>query len=215
MEEVRDLREKADECFNNNDFTNAHENYELLVEMLLSHINDTRTIRKLAKSGGWLVALLTGGFGVEDIVIIPAVNRMLLKLLNVDIDKLLEILGYALRQKLGCLVMANGLARNVDYRLQLKYFIITYMISAKVSEARTDKLKTLLDLINPVSDGIDLDKIEKINSENEIADVLAEQIERQIAQAERLNSYLFAFLYKVGQTNNPLFLRLQSKGYTI
>jgi hypothetical protein len=215
MEGVRDLRDKADECFNNNDFTNAHQNYELLVETLLSHINDTRTIRKLAKCGGWLAALLTGGFGVEDIVIIPAVNRMLLKLLNVDIDKLLEILGYALRQKLGCLVMANGLARNVDYRLQLKYFIITYMISAKVSEARTDKLKTLLDLINPVSDGIDLDKIEKINSENEIADVLAEQIERQIAQVERLNSYLFAFLYKVGQTNNPLFLRLQSKGYTI
>ena len=215
MEEIKELKDKADEHFNRNDFVNAHRRYELLAEKLLSHIDDTRTIRRLAKGGGWLAALLTGGLGIEDVVIVPAVNKILLKLLNIDIDKLLEMLGYALRQKLGCLVMANGLAENVDYTLQLKYFIIAYTISARVSESKSDKFTGLLDLINPLSDTIDLEKIDKIESENEIYDELLELIERQISQVERLNSYLFAFLYKAGRTNKPLFVRLQTKGYTI
>ena len=214
MEEIKDLKDKADEYFNRNDFVNAHGSYELLAERLLSHINDTRTIRRLAKGGGWVVALLTGGFGMEDVVIVPAVNRLLLKLLNIDIDKLLEILGYALRQKLGCLVMANGLAKKVDYTLQLKYFIVVYMISARASETKSDKFAKILDLINPLSDTIDLEKIDRIESENEIYDLLLELIEKQLPQVERLNSYLFAFLNKVDQKNKPLFVRLQTKGYT-
>ena len=215
MEEVKDLRDKADECFNNNDFTNAHRNYELLVEKLLSHISDTRVIRKLAKSGGWLAALLTGGFGVEDIVVVPAVNRILLRLFKVDMDNLLEILGYALRQKLVCLVLADGLAKNVDYIHQLNYFIITYRISTKTSEIRANRLKAIFELINPMSNGLRLENIEKIKSENRISDILLELIERQISEVERLNGYLFAFLHKVGRTNSPVFLRLKSKGYMI
>lgn len=217
LDEIGQIREQADSDFNRKDFRNAYYGYESLSNKLLQKLDETRLARKLAKLSGWVAALLTGGFGLEDILIVPGVNKLFLKIFGIDITKLLELLGYSLRQRHLCLSLADDeLVRKIDYQTELTYFTLNYKLNTQVTESKRDKLKALFDLINPMSsDEVGLKTIQQNKTLNEIYDILLVEIERSSPDVERLNAYLFSFLKKTNQTDSPIYIRLQSKGYTV
>ncbi|MCA0388863.1 MAG: J domain-containing protein [Bacteroidetes bacterium] len=117
---------------------------------IMQGLDKVKLSRNIAKGAGWLAAFLTGGFGAEDLLIVPAINKVVLSLFGVNLDGLMDLLGRATYMKLICSTLEPGIMARVPQKDMLRDFLILY----KLSNSRQDDswLKSVFRLINPFAD---------------------------------------------------------------
>lgn len=141
-EELTKLINQADNYFETGDFKKAQKLYEEAFEEVGKALEESKLICKIAKGVGWVAALLTGGFGVEDVLIVPAVSKGIQYLFGIDPSELVDALKYVSYQEL-CSI-ANGELWDVkDEYYYLKKFALLYQNGDK------NPLKVITDLYLP------------------------------------------------------------------
>ena len=73
--------EAAEQHFNSGNYPPAAGMYASSFAEITSKLSQASALQTVAKVGGWVAAILTGGIGLEDVVIVPLVNKALLSLL--------------------------------------------------------------------------------------------------------------------------------------
>ncbi len=207
------LIEEADAYYHKNEYNKAYSLYNTAAKELIAYIHDTRFTRNLSKMAGWVAAILTGGFGLEDLFIVPAVNRVLLQLFGIDMDKFLNKLSYALKQRQTCLGLSADICNCTDLTEELRYFVLTYRITCQTSKSKSDMLHSLTSLVNPFDSELNINASDAQTGSAQLIGMLLEEIEKPGPQVECLNKYLFVYLTKSGNMNLPLYQHLSMKGY--
>lgn len=171
-------------------------------EEIMSGLDTVKLSRNIAKGAGWLAALLTGGFGAEDLLIVPAVNKVILSLFGVNLDGLMDLLGRATYMKLICSTLDTSIMARVPSREMLKDFLILY----KLSNSKQDDswFKGVLRLINPFAD-------EGLNGNEHHYDVprllneLYLEASKLSLETEPYGDLLIVYLHAFGYRTNNLY----------
>ena len=127
---------KAEKLQENENYFDAFSEWDNVVTELNIIIQQTKTSRMISKAGGWVAALVTGGFGVEDIFIVPAINKGLMLLFDVDLKFIVRKLSYSLNQRQSCLYNCKDLIMIAEYKQELTYFAYSYSIANSVADIR-------------------------------------------------------------------------------
>ena len=205
-------KHQGDEAFAAHRYKDAFYAYHYMGELLFEHLNKIKKTRRYARAAGWTLALLTGGLGPADVIIIPAVNKLAFKVLNINRDEYLAHVQYALRQKCRALAfielpvkMKEGWYYNEEHALY--DFLLLYILTA----SEKDLLGKLIELT--IVD-ISSHKPRPSISPAELSDKLFTYMEYYKPGIEEINLSFFMFLHNHGKTDSPFNQRLKLKGYT-
>ena len=197
---------KAEKLQQVEDYNNAYREWDNVVTELNIIIKTTKRSRMVTKAGGWIAAIATGGLGLEDLILAPAVNKGLLMLFKIDLDFVIRKLSYSLNQRQSCLYNSPDLCKITDYKQELTYFAFSYHVANSV-ETSTERMKKLLELINPFEDNFDLRFNKSVTGLlDEIYEVISNgRINQEIRS---LNRYLAFFLRIHNKTNNDVYKQI-------
>ncbi len=218
MADYPDLRQKlinADALLEQDRYRDAYKLYSEVTEHLMQMLEESATSRKIAKGAGWVAAFLTGGFGPEDLIIVPLVNKFLMKFLGLDLVQTLQMLLIASTRKLFII----GLDRSISAEIPTKQVLVDFLISYRIIGESEDKklLDSLLTLINPFAEDAALSGAETRYSENDLLGVLHPETLRNHPQTFYLNGFLLLYLTDKELTGNSLYTSLrqgQSRYYS-
>jgi hypothetical protein len=148
--ELEKKYKKAQECYNQNRLGEAYNIAGEIRSEIMKGLDKVKLSRNIAKGAGWLAAFLTGGFGAEDILIVPAINKVVLSLFGVNLEGLMDLLGRSTYMKLICSTLEPRIMARVPKEEMLRDFLILY----KLSNSRQDEswLKSVFRLVNPFAD---------------------------------------------------------------
>ena len=210
------FRQQGDEALMlHRDYVEALYAYQRMKYRLLEYLAAIRRVSRYARFSGWAVALLTGGFGLEDAVIVPLVNKVVLSVLGIDNHVYLEKLKYALRQSCRTLAFVEIPIELGDYEDLLEYnhsdalrdFLLLYELTGQ------SQIKRLLELVDPLGLTGDEDADTRV-SDAVLMDRLLQAMEREGQAIHEINASFFAYLHRQGMTDTPFYHRLRMKGYT-
>ena len=198
---------RAEKFQESENYVAAYQEWDNVVTELNVSIKTTKVSRMGTKSLGWIAALLTGGFGPTDFILVPAINKGLLRLFKIDLDFVIRKLSYSLNQRQCCLYNSPDLISISDFKQELTYFAFSYYVANSV-ETSSEKMKKLLSLINPFREDVYELKFNKSipNLLDDIHDVISNG---RITQEIRiLNLYLAEFLKIHNKTKNSVYKQL-------
>ena len=198
----------ADFFFEERNYERAYAAYGEIIDLLLTRLEETRNIRKISKLAGWGLALLTGGFGLEDFIIVPAVNKALLKLLGIDLSDLLKLLLHCASHRLTTLGWSREVVESTDELVILRDFLLSYKLIAKETDQNTIT-QDILNLVNPFKDPSPVSGSEITLSKSMLFYDLKEMINGPGREVEVLNEQLFFYLLSTGKVNTDLYQELR------
>jgi len=203
---INTIISKAEKLQQIEDYIGAYEEWDNVVTELNITIKTTKASRMGTKAVGWTAAILTGGLGLEDFILVPAINKGLLHLFKIDLDFVIGKLSYSLNQRQCCLYNSPDLIKITDYRQELTYFAFSYYVANSI-ETSSEKMKRLISLVNPFEDSYDLRFNKSVPS---LLDDIHEVISNgRITQEVRsLNMYLSEFLKVHNKTNNTVYRQI-------
>ncbi len=140
----------AQKYYDNSQYNEAYTIAGEIRSEIMQGLDKVKLSRNIAKGAGWVAAILTGGFGAEDLLIVPAVNKVILSLFGVNLEGLMDLLGRATYMKLICSTLEPGIMARVPQKDMLRDFLILY----KLSNSRRDEtwIKSVFRLINPFAE---------------------------------------------------------------
>ena len=217
--QLEHYRQVGDNAFVRGEYTEALYAFQQMKHRLLEYLTAIRKISRYARFSGWAVALLTGGFGLEDAVIVPMVNKVVLSVLGIDSHTYLEKLKYALRQScrtLAFVEMPVDTQINLDdvmwwvynHSDALRDFLLLYELTGQ------SQITRLLELVDPLGLTGDENVAARV-SDAALTDRLLQAIEREGQAIHEINTSFFAYLHRQGMTNTPFYHHLRMKGYTL
>jgi len=203
---INSIIRSAEKLQESEDYVNAYQEWDNVVTELNIIIKTTKKSRMVTKAGGWIAAFATGGIGLEDLIIAPAINKALLYAFKIDLDFVVRKLSYSLNQRQSCLYNSPDLCKIADYRQELTYFAFSYHVANSV-ETSSEKLKKLFELINPLEDSFDLRFNKSVpNLLDDIYEVISNG--RVSQEIRSLNLYLSQFLEIHKKTNNSVYKQI-------
>lgn len=212
MEQIQAAINKADILFDADQYERAYSLYGGVTKTLLARLDDTRVTRKIPKGAGWGAALLTGGFGLEDLFIVSLVNKGLLKLLSLNLPDLLQPLRRSTTQRLTILGLSNEVLKNMEETEVLRDFLLAYKLTDDSDQAET--VRTVLDLVIPFTDESKVTGSEDYLSATVISALLKKEIVGTGSHVEYINNLLFVYLLSAGKEASGLYEQLR-KGRVI
>lgn len=212
MNEILQQKNAADNYFNQRNYDRAYEQYNQLYYQLINCLKEARGYRNVSKGVGFLAAILTGGFGVEDLLIVPLVNKALLSLFGIDVEQMLENFNYSVRQKLFCVSLSPSLAQRLSRKEVLINFVIGFGVSSNQGSLE-DKLNALNRLVNPFVDEVRDFESKEGMTEQQLTDEILYQIDRPGRANPELTGLLTNYLCKANLTDCILYRRLYALGY--
>lgn len=207
-ENMRELVARADALLENDRYNEAFTEYQSARTGILEALDKSRTSRKVAKGAGWVAALLTGGLGVEDLFIVPAVNKIVQSLLGIDVNEALELLYRASTQKLLILGLSTEMFNTVEPREVLLDCLIAYKLIA--NRAEKGMLDEVIELANPFSETSPLSGEERFLSEYDLTELLYREMGNGDIRVSYLNLLLYQYLTGKGLTTSRLYNYLQN-----
>ena len=128
---INHLIGKAKKLQLDEDYINAYDRWDDVIRELNSLMQETANKRKLSKLVGWGAAFFTGGLGPTDLILVPGINKLLLKWFNIDLDFISGKLSLAVRQRQVCLYHEDKLAKISHFLEELTYFSYSYSLEEK------------------------------------------------------------------------------------
>lgn len=208
-DEIKRSLTVADVLLEQNNYSEAYEIYDNVSLKLLNNLKDTRSARKISKTAGWVAAFLTGGFGAEDFIVVPVVNKLLLKFLGIDLGTTLKYLLHSESQKLQILSVQPEFQLSLDKNKVLLTFLLCYRLTRSLNDKST--LDKLFDLVNPLSDSSPVSGTEYSLGLDTIQDLLLEEILKENYLTQYLNNLLYIYLISASLTYTNLYDYLHNK----
>jgi len=117
---------EAEELFMSHQYERALGLYRSSFNELSEAIQKSRTIHKVSQGTGWLLGFVTGGLGLEDLVIIPAVTRFADSILGGNPEELQQIANQVTVRELQALANAPELLNREADTYLLRRFALLY-----------------------------------------------------------------------------------------
>ena len=171
-------------------------------------MQETANKRKLSKLVGWGAAFFTGGLGPTDLILVPGINKLLLKWFNIDLDFISGKLSLAVRQRQVCLYQRINLQRFLFFR-RADLFSYSYSLEEKKVRNGYDKVYMFIELANPLANE---EQLRFTMSEVELYEKLTDQIEKgaYAPGVRTLNKCLKKYLESSKKTKNMLYQTLST-----
>ena len=203
IENINRLIKKATRLQNKEDYFKAFGAWDDVVTKLNKLLERTARGRTIAKAAGWVATIATFGIGPEDLIIVPLVNKALLRLFSIDLDFVLGKMSLALRQRQACIYHEDKLIDVSVFKEEITYFAYSYTVANSV-ENNTQKVNMVLSLLNPFHK---IDSLKFIKSESELYEEIVNIVEhgRITKEMRTLNKYLKKYLKKKNKTKNILY----------
>lgn len=197
----------ADQYCESGDYIKAHGLYTEAFNEITNGLSQASTVQKVAKVGGWVAAILTGGIGLEDAIIVPVVNKALLSIFGIDLKKSLELADYSLCGIVSCVpnIPKNAVA-NAD--MLMNYYLILYRM--RVRDDQKTAFKDILELVNPFARDDSVIVLSPKVSKDETEAMLMELMFNNFQGRDDLNLLLLQTLHHLDQTQSPVFEALCS-----
>lgn len=144
--ELNKLDELVNSAVQEDNYLQAYLLGEKFVNISLITLYDakrkTSTSKTIGKIAGFGASLLTGGIGVEDIIIYPLVNKAVQSIIGLDLDQLFILIKKNLFLQLTALVLSGEI---INYReIEVIYFN-SYLLFALLNVSNQDELLELID----------------------------------------------------------------------
>lgn len=196
----------ADALLEQDKYQEAYFVFDEVTTGLMKALDDSSSARKISKGAGWVAALLTGGFGAEDFIVVPMVNKLLMKFLGIDLDDTLRMLFTASSRKLFICGLDRSIAASVSQQRVLLDFLIAYRLIGDQSDKGF--LDNLMTLINPFAEDSGISGRETQLAVNDLLAQLFPEVQRRHEQVYYLNGLLFLYLTDRNLTSNRLYQAL-------
>jgi len=211
MAKQGDLRARlrtADALLEQDKYQEAYFVFDEVTTGLMKALDASSSARKLSKGAGWVAALLTGGFGAEDFIVVPMVNKLLMKVLGIDLDDTLRMLFTASSRKL----FICGLDRSITGSVSQQRVLLDFLIAYRLIGDSHDKgfLDNLMTLINPFAEDSGISGRETELPVNDLLTQLFPEIQRRHEQVYYLNGLLLIYLTDQNLTANRLYQDLST-----
>lgn len=208
MADFQTLLRRADHLFDQERAEEAFAQYDEVANLLLAKLQQSRNVRRYAKGAGWAAALFTGGFGLEDFLIVPLVNKAVQSLLGVNLEQALDTLRYALSQKLLLLQTSREVYFSTPSAEILADFLVAYRLldDAKDNESQWKKLSAV---INPFDPETNVVGAERSYSEDEVLTLLEGLVGRNTQAGKYLDGLLFLHLLSHEYQRSSVFHSLR------
>lgn len=126
-------------------YQSAFEHYEIALTTLVSdNIKDKRS-KALGSFAGWTAGFLSGGLGLEDLIIIPGVSKGVAKVLGVDDDFMNIAIQALCMREIDCLLQSQDIRASIPKDVALQRFALLL----KASNPNVTNLEKFLDLFVP------------------------------------------------------------------
>lgn len=208
MADFHTLLRRADLLFDQERAEDAFAQYDEVAQHILEKLNQSRNVRRYAKGAGWAAALLTGGFGLEDFLIVPLVNKAVQNLLGVNLEQALDTLRYVLSQKLLLLQTSREVYFSTSSAAVLADFLVAYRLldDAKDNESQWRKLSAV---INPFDPETHVVGSERMHTEEEALSLLEGLVGRNTPSGQYLDGLLFLHLLSHEYRSTSLYHTLR------
>lgn len=138
---IDNLIQLGDSCLTSKNYTAAYDYYEQsLTSLSIETLKDKRS-KNISSFAGWTAAFLSGGIGVEDLIIIPGVTKGVSKALGVDDNYTRIVLQAICMREIDCVLSSDQLRSSLPRQTVLQRFVIIFR-SMKPSTA-IEKLLSL------------------------------------------------------------------------
>jgi hypothetical protein len=111
---ILNIFDSADKMLLNKQPQNAFFEYEQVFPLLSSLNLKGRRADSLGSFAGWTAGFLTGGLGLEDLIIIPLVSRGVSQALGSNSQYIYEVLSMVLLRQINCILDSESLRKNLD-----------------------------------------------------------------------------------------------------
>lgn len=147
--DIYNFIDKGDKLFNNGSYDLAFNVYENALSSVYNLLENYNSKKKYSSIAGWAAGFLTGGFGLEDLFIIPAVSKGTSTLFGVDDSFISSSITVITLKQIDCLLKSENLIQSVPKEnvFQKFYLLIT-------SIENTDLITGIQNLIIPLSQNL-------------------------------------------------------------
>jgi hypothetical protein len=203
MSTLEIMYREADALFAQSKYPDAYEKYDAVFTELFSGLQDSRAKRRWAKGIGLAAAFVTGGFGLEDLLIVPAVNSFMLNKLGFNLNETLARVQRVVKRKVECACLDAKLAVSMDKERTLGEFLLLYKLDA--AEGDTNMLFIAFEVCNPLMDDSRVKTVVSQLSGIALHNALLENVWRSTPSVLELNRLLLRYLKNVGLTASSLY----------
>jgi|GEM_PF-1819869 hypothetical protein len=198
----------AENLFEMGNYVEAYKLYLDSFMGITGVLSQAAGVQKVAKVGGWVAAVLTGGIGLEDVIIVPVVNKALLSILGIDLNKILELADYSLCGIVNCVpnIQADKLT---DHTSILNYFLILYKM--RIRKDQKTAYKDILELVNPFKQNETVVSLNTVLSRADIEAQLQQNVQSYFPNVDEINVLLLRTLYHLSETDCQLFKSLYAR----
>jgi hypothetical protein len=193
MADFQTLLRRADLLFDQEKAEEAFAQYDEVAHLLLDKLHQSRNVRRVAKGAGWAAALLTGGFGLEDFLIVPLVNKAVQNMMGVNLEQALDTLRYVLSQKLLLLQTSREVYFSTPSAAILADFLLSYRLSEDAKD-HASQWRKLSAVVNPFDPETRVVGAERTYSEEEMLALLEGLVGKNSSQGKYLDGLLFLHL---------------------
>jgi DnaJ-domain-containing protein 1 len=125
------ILENADELTLKHNYTRAFSEYEKAFPLMSAELYKDRRSKSIGNMAGWTAAFLTGGIGLEDLFIVPAVSKGVSGLLGVDDSFANQMIASLVLRQIDCLLHDDGLIRSIPVENMMQKFAMLYSASGE------------------------------------------------------------------------------------
>ena len=185
------LIESGDAFLSERNYVKAYNSYELALNAIVEENRNDKRFKLLGSFAGWTAGFLTGGLGLEDLFIVPAVSKGVSKVFGVDDAFVNEAIQLLLLKQIDCILDNPFLAKSISKEVILSKFFILFRTLEPYSI-----LEKVLDWYLPeISAKNVLDRERIVDS---TLSYLSEAINMNHPLAEQFDFLLYSYLKKVG-----------------
>jgi hypothetical protein len=126
MQDLKAKVKQADNALKRNDFYTAAQLYREAFDLCTKAVESAINTQRIGQGVGWIAALLTGGVGLEDLFIVPAVSNFISSLCGVSVEELDRISRNVAANELVSLANCPNLLQATPDVYLLKRFALLY-----------------------------------------------------------------------------------------
>ena len=213
---IRKLCSEADTLFDHGHYSDSAAIYGTVADMVLEAMAKANSRQNLAKGAGIIAAVATGGIGLEDLIIIPLVNKMAMKMLGMSVPEACEILERVVTRQVECTVLSlDSINSHAADEFRSNSFMRNFLILYRLKSQPTDKelLQRFMEMVIPIANDPKLANLIRQISASEAGYEIASLARCSIPAISVLNAKLASILVAAKVSQGIVYETLLELGY--
>jgi hypothetical protein len=175
-------------------YEDAFATYERALPALIASVSKDKRSKSIGNMTGWTAGFLTGGLGLEDLILIPLVSKGVERLLGVDDRFANQAIATMCLRELDCVLNSEHLLQTVEASIVIQRFALLFATAYPMSGG-----ERILDLYLPeMAHTTPLDAPDVIHAAYEY---VLDSVRTPPLEFEEWHALLFRYLEKIGDTS--------------